>query len=568
MNHKPLIVALLAVSLSACAQTQGVIEPSPVPVTVAAAKSILSKDVLYQILLGEIASQRGELRLSAEAYADLAARTRDPKVAKRAVEVAQYARQSGLALRNALLWRELEPGSPQAMQSAATLLLASGRVREAKPHLEAWLKSGNAAEIFPRLHGLFARVRNKPAALDLMNDLATAHPGLAEARLATAQVALQGDNLPRALAALDEALQLRPQWEHAALLKAQTLHKQEGEARAHAYLRDYLLAHPAAREVRLAYAKQLARGGRFQESRHEFERLAQDAPQSPEAWFALGLIAMQTNDFASARAALSKALELGHTDTDTVRYYLGQMAEADSQIEAALQWYHQVADGRHRFAAQLRIASLLGRQGKVQEARDWLAGLEVAGDIERVQVIQAEAMVLRDAKQHALAYEVLSRGLDKLPDNPELLYDRAMAAEKLDRLDVLEKDLRQLIKQKPDHAHAYNALGYTLADRTARSEEAMDLLKQALKIAPEDPFILDSMGWALFKQKRLAESIDYLRRALAAKDDPEIAAHLGEVLWSRNGKGDRDEARRIWQGALKSAPDNESLHETITRLSP
>lgn len=568
MNLKPLIVALLAVSLSACAQSQGVIEPSPVPVTVAAAKSILGKDVLYQILLGEIASQRGELRLSAEAYADLAARTRDPKVAKRAVELAQYARQSGLALRNALLWRELEPGSPQAMQSAATLLLASGRIREAKPHLDAWLKSGNATEIFPRLHGLFARVRNKPAALDLMNDLAAAHPGLPEARLATAQVALQGDNLPRALAALDEALQLRPQWEHAALLKAQTLHKQDGEARAHAYLRDFLEAHPAAREVRLAYAKQLARSGRFQESRSEFERLAQDAPQNPDAWFTLGLIAMQTNDFASARSSLSKSLELGYADADTARYYLGQMAEADDQVEAAMQWYRLVADGRHRFTAQLRIASLLGRQGKVQEARDWLAGLEVAGDIERVQVIQAEAMVLRDAKQHALAYEVLSRGLDKLPDNPELLYDRAMAAEKLDRLDVLEKDLRQLIKQKPDHAHAYNALGYTLADRTERSEEAMDLLKQALKLAPEDPFILDSMGWALFKQKRFAESIDYLRRAQTAKDDPEIAAHLGEVLWSRNGKGDRDEARRIWQRALKSAPDNESLHETITRLSP
>ena len=302
------------------------------------------------------------------------------------------------------------------------------------------------------------------------------------------------------------------------------------------------------------------------ESRREFKRLTQDAPDNADAHFTLGLIAMQTDDLGSARASFIKALELGHPDADSVRYYLGQLEEAENQFDAALKWYRQVNEGRHRFDAQLRIAVMLSRLGSVQEARDWLGGLAVEDDAERVQVVQVEALILRDAKNYAAVLEVLGRGLEKLPDAPELLYDRAMAAEKLDRLDVLEQDLRRLIKLKPDYAQAYNALGYTLADRTARLPEAMELLQQALKLSPEDPFILDSMGWALFKLKRIPEAVVHLRRAFEAKPDPEIAAHLGESLWARNEMGDRDEARRIWQGSLKVNPDNEVLRAVVSRL--
>jgi tetratricopeptide (TPR) repeat protein len=568
MNLKPLSVALIAFSLSACAQSQVVVEPAPVPVTAKPSSSGLTSNVLYQILLGEIASQRGELRLSAEAYADLAAKTRNARIAQRAVDLAQYAHLPALALRNARLWRELEPDSVQAMQNLASLLLANGRIKEAKPHLEAWLKTGESVEVFSQLHALFARQKDKQAVMDLVSDLAAAYPALPEARFAVAQVALQAGQMPRALAALDEALSLRPQWETAALLKAQVLMRKDGEAAARAFLVDYLRANPNAREVRLAYAKQLARAGRFAESRAEFERLTQDSPNDPEAQFTLGLIAMQTNDLASARSGFLKALELGHPEADSVRYYLGQLAEAENQFEAALKWYQQCNDGRHRFDAQLRAAAMLSRLGRVQEARDWLAGLPVADDAERIQVVQTEALILRDAKNYQAVFEVLSRGLEKMPDALELLYDRAMVAEKLDRLDVLEQDLRRLIKLKPDHAHAYNALGYTLADRTNRLQEAVELLNQALKLSPEDPFIQDSMGWALFKLKRLPEAVDHLRRAYTSKPDPEIAAHLGEALWVKNDKGDRDEARRVWQGSLKIYPDNESLREVLSRLLP
>jgi tetratricopeptide (TPR) repeat protein len=568
MKLKALPAILVAISLSACAQSPVVVKPSPIPVDAKAADEGLTSQVLYQILLGEIASQRGELRLSAEAYSDLATKTRDALVTQRAIELARYARQPALALRNAQLWRELEPQSLKAIQTLVSLLLANGRVKEARPHLEAWLKLGPSAEVFSHLHAQFSRQKDKQAALDLVAELAASYPVLPEAQFAVAQVAMQAGQMSRALSALNDALRLRPQWEAAILFKAEVLARKEGDDAARAALVAYLQANPDAREVRLAYAKQLARGGHFVESRSEFERLARDAPDNAEAHFTLGLIAMQTNDLASARGALLKAMELGHPDVDTVRYYLGQLEEADKQFEPALKWYRQVGDSRHGFDAQLRVAAMLSRLGRVQEARDWLAGLTAEDDAQRVQLVQAEALILRDAKNYPAVFEVLSQALEKMPDSQELLYDRAMVAEKLDRLDLLEQDLRRLIKLKPDHAHAYNALGYTLADRTNRLPEAVELLSQALKLAPEDPFILDSMGWALFKLKRLPEAVDHLRRAYGGKADPEIAAHLGEALWAKNGKGDRDEARRIWQGSLTLHPDNELLREVVSRLKP
>ncbi len=566
MNLKPLSALFLAVSLSACAQSPVAIDMPVVASPGEPSNPGLTSQVLYQVLLGEIASQRGELRLSAEDYADLAVRTRNAQVAQRAFELAQFARMPALALTDARLWRELEPGSLKAMQSLVGQLLASGRLGEARPHLEAWLKAGRSEEIFPQLHALFARLKDKQAALDLVSAIAESYPALPEAHFAIAQVAVQAGQAPRALAALDEALRLKPQWEPAALLKAQILLRKDGEVAAEAFLADYLKANPGAQEVRLAYAKQLARTGRMNESRQEFKRLTQEAPDNADAHFTLGLIAMQTDDLVSARASFIKALELGHPDADSVRYYLGQLEEAENQFDAALKWYRQVSEGRHRFDAQLRVAVMLSRLGSVQEARDWLGGLAVEDDAERVQVVQVEALILRDAKNYAAVLEVLGHGLEKLPDAPELLYDRAMAAEKLDRLDVLEQDLRHLIKLKPDYAQAYNALGYTLADRTDRLPEAMELLQQALKLSPEDPFILDSMGWALFKLKRIPEAVIHLRHAFEAKSDPEIAAHLGESLWARNEKGDRDEARLIWQGSLKVNPDNEVLRAVVSRL--
>ncbi len=564
---KPGFVALYAVSLSACAQSPVVLPTSPVSVisSPAVSRQELTPQLLYQFLLGEIASQRGELRLSAEAFSDLAVRTRDARVAKRATEVAMFARNPTQALKNARLWQSLEPGSAKALQTLSSLLVNSGRVAEAKPHLQAWIKTGKGGEVFMQLHGLMARQKDKQAVFDLVADLAATYPSVPEARFSVAQAAWHAGKGDRALAELDETMRLKPDWASVPLFKGQILQQMRGDDAALAFFSEFLATAPAEREVRLAYAKQLARSARFAESRAQFEILVREMPDNPENHLAIGLIAMQTNDLDSAEASMSRALELGHPDEAGVRFHLGQLAESRGRAEQALTWYQSVGPSRQQLDAHLRAAVVMGKLGRIPQALEWLNGLTPSDEAGRVQVAQTEAQVLREARDYQGVIAALTRALEKMPDAGDLLYDRAMAAEKINQLDMLEADLRRLIKLKPDSAHAYNALGYTLADRTSRTKEAIELLEKALKLEPDDPFIQDSMGWALFKAKRYDEAVDFLRRAHVAQPDPEISAHLGEALWM---KGDKEEAQRIWKGSLLNHPDNESLRETTSRLMP
>jgi len=566
MNLKLPLLLLSLVSLSACAQTPATSEKAKVPAEDARQHPALTEQVLYQMLLGEIAGQRGDLKLATDAYADLAQKTRDPRVAKRGTEIAVYARQGGQARQLSELWVTLEPESIKARQALISILVGEGRLAEARPHLEALLKLEEArvGAAFMQLHTLLYRHKDKKAVLDLITDLAASYPLLPEARLAIAQAAWNAGQQSGAMKALDEALRLKPGWETAALFRGQVLQK-DGDAAVLGFWEEFLDQHPGASEVRLAYAKALARAGKYPESRAAFARLLTDMPDNPDTYLAIGLLALQMDDLDAAETHLKAALDKGYHDESQVKLYLGQVEENRKRFDMALNWYRSVVPGPHHLTAQLRAAQALGRMDRLDEARALLAGLAAPDKASQVEIVQTEAQLLRDARHYQQAFDVLSQGLEKLPATPEILYDRAMAAEKLGRLDVLEGDLRQLIKLQPNHAHAYNALGYTLADRTDRTAEAVELIRQALVLAPEDPFILDSMGWVLFKDRRLDEAETYLRRAYAARPDPEIAAHLGEVLWM---KGKRGEAGSIWQGALQAHPDNEVLKETLSRLRP
>ncbi len=571
MTLKAFVTLLIGLTtITACANTTAprlaqAASETPQPAA-AAARQELSPQILYQFLLGEIAGQRGELTLASEAFLDLAMKTRDPRIAQRATEVAIFARKPANALKAGQIWLERDPDSPKARQTYVSLLINSGRLKDARPHIEWLLKHGgrSVGEVFLQLPATLLRHQDKPAVLALMSELAASFPSVPEASYALAQVAWHAGQSERAMQAADEALRLKPGWEDVALFKGQILQR-KGDDLVVGYWQDFLAQHPDAREVRLALARQYARMSRFPESRAQFETLRGQGQGKPDILVSLGLLAMQMNDMDAAEGYLKEALASDEVDRDQVRMYLGQLGEARHRYEEALNWYRSVQDGRNLFDAGLKAAVVLGKLGRVDEGRALLAGLAADTDADRVQIIQAEAQMLREARDYKQVYEVLSRGLEAMPEAPELLYDRAMAAEKLDRLDVLEQDLRLLIRLKPDHAHAYNALGYTLADRTDRVAEAIGLLEKALKLAPEDPFILDSMGWALFKAGRVNEAVDYLKRAFTLRPDPEIAAHLGEALWVR---GDREEARRIWQGSLREHPDNESLRETLGRLQP
>jgi tetratricopeptide (TPR) repeat protein len=280
--------------------------------------------------------------------------------------------------------------------------------------------------------------------------------------------------------------------------------------------------------------------------------------------YAVGILSLQVSDTAEAEQQLKRFVEIGRGDLDPARFYLGQIADQSGRPDDALHWYDQVAAGEHAMPAKVRAAQVLLRQNKLDQARQRLAAARAnaSGDI---RLLVAEAQLLRDAGRHAEAFAFLANALEMQPDQPDILYETALAAEKLGHVDLVERHLRRLIALKPDSAQAYNALGYSFVDRNLRLDEAAQLIDKALSLTPDDPFILDSKGWLLFRQGKLAAALEALQKAFAQKPDPEIAAHIGEVLWVL---GRPDEALAIWREASKAHPSNEALTATIKRFVP
>jgi tetratricopeptide (TPR) repeat protein len=527
-------------------------------------KQELTGETMYEFLLAEIASQRGNAALSAQAYADLARKTKDPRVAERATQVALEARMPEAAIESAKVWAEAAPESTRALGAAASLLVNANRVDEAQPYLKRILAASgeNRGDGFMQLNRLLANNPDKGASLRAMQALAEPYPALPQAHFAVAATAANAGQDDLALKEVREASRLKPDWELAVLYEAQLLQKRSNAA-ASERLAQYLKQYPKSREARLAYARTLVADKRYPEARGEFERLVKEYPDNTDVVFSIAVLSMQLEDWPSAETNLKRLLDLGYRDRNSVRFYLGQVAEEQKHFPDALRWYSEVTRGEQFMPAQIRSAQVLWKQGDLDGARKYLQQVNAQSNDQRVQLILAEAQLLRDAKQEKEAFGVVDQALDKLPNHPELLYDHAMLAEKLDRVDILESSLRKLIRVKPDHAHAYNALGYTLADRNQRLDEANELIDKALKLSPDDAFIMDSKGWVLFRQGKAEDGLKYLQRAYSIRPDAEIAAHLGEVLWTL---GRRDEARKVWDEALKKTPDNETLTKTVQRL--
>jgi len=522
----------------------------------------LTENLLYEYLLAEIAVQRGNVALGAQAYVDLAKRTHDPRIARRATEVALFARMNNAAIEAATIWHEADPSSTRALEALAGMLVSVGRYDEALPRLKELFAAGDPANRFTLLPRMLANAQDKQAALRLTQSLAAEHPKVPEANLAVARMAANAGDDRLALEEVRKARQLRPDWESAALLEAQLLQKTSPDQAA-TVLADYLQKYPPAREARLAYARLLVAQKRFGEARAEFQRLMTGLPDNTDMAFAVAVLSLQLKDYDAAERYLKGLLSTPYRDKDGVRLYLGQVAEERKNLPEALKWYGEVGEGEQYVQAQIRYAQVLAKQGKLDAARARLQHAAATNSQERIQLILAEAQLLRDANQTKAAFDLVGQALDRVPNNPDLLYDYAMLAEKVDRVDILESSLRKLIEIRPEHAHAYNALGYSLADRNERLPEAQELIEKALKLAPDDSFIIDSMGWVLYRRGKLKDSLTYLRRAYAGRPDPEIAAHLGEVLWAL---GEHSEAERVWGDASKEAPDNETLANTIKRL--
>jgi len=295
------------------------------------------------------------------------------------------------------------------------------------------------------------------------------------------------------------------------------------------------------------------------------QKLWDREPESRDLAFAVAAIALQMKDYGGAERLLLDLKAANYGEPGSVDLYLAQVAEDTKQYAKAIERYKAINEGDRAWLAKLRIAAMYGKLGRVPEGRQWLAGLDAVTKEQKVQVRQAEAQLLREAGDDAGAYRVLVQGLEDNPDTPDLIYDLAMVAEKLDKVDEAESRLKRLVELKPDDAQALNALGYTLVDRTPRTDEGFALIERAHKLSPKDPFILDSLGWAFYRMGRLDEAERYLKLALESRPDAEIAAHLGEVLWR---KGDRDQARALFKAQLDSNPENQVLKETVKRLAP
>ena len=553
-----LIVAAAGLSIAGCA---AIAQTKDIP---QAAEGDLNEPMLYEFLLGEIALQRGDLPLAAQTFLDLARRTSDPRVARRAVEIANQARMPELALDAARSWQELDPASPQALQVLAALLVANKRAEEALPHLEKLLATEGVSPEngFMQLNRLLAASPDKAANLRVVRTLASKYPKLPQAHFAVAQAAAVAGDDDAAIAAVHRASALRPDWELAALLEAQILQRRSPAAAAKV-LGDFVAKNPNSREARLNYARLLILDKRLPEARKQFEAVLAASPGNTEVIYAVGLLAFQLKDYEVAEQNMKRLLSLNYRDADGVRYVLGQIAEEQKRWPQAIKWYETIGEGEHQLAAQMRIANAMAKQGKLDEARGYLKRVAADNPGEEAQIIVAEAQLLREANRNQDAFKLLADALKKDPDQPELLYDYALTAEKLDRFDVLESNLRKLIEVRPDHAHAYNALGYSFAERNTRLPEARKLIERALELAPDDYFIMDSLGWVLYREGDLKGAAEQLRRAYVGRPDAEIGAHLGEVLWVM---GQRDEANRVWQESLKASPDNETLQKTIKRL--
>jgi len=554
----------------------------------------LDAALFQQLLLAEIEARRGQTGEAFERVLDAARRTRDDQLFRRAVELAMQARAGDQALAAARAWRLAQPRSAEAVRTQLQVLVALNRVPELAEPLRALLaltpefERGALIAALPRF---LQRTPDRRQAAQLIDGVLKSYqqpPATRTAALvASGRAWAAADDLDQALARAREAQAADPQSPGPALLALDLMPRRpeaEDIVRAH-------LAGPAVEPaLRLAYARSLMASQRLVDAAAQLEQVRKDRPELAPTYLTLGALRLEMRQPQAAEAALQRFLQLTEADAKAAAakttaaadgdddddddsgpaqarvqawLMLAQAAEQRGDFAAAETWLGKIDDPRRALDVQTRRATLLARQGKLAEARQAvrLAPEREPGDA-RAKLV-AEAGVLREVKRWGDAFEVLGDAAQRFPDDPDLLYEQAMVAEKLDRTDEMERLLRRVIALKPDNAHAHNALGYSLADRSQRLPEARELIRRALELSPGDPFITDSLGWVEYRLGNLPEALRLLRQAYAARPDVEIGAHLGEVLWAG---GQRDEARSIWAESKGRDAANDVLRETLARL--
>jgi len=554
--------------LSACSNTPSatpqaqVLEPIPEPVEdIEVPEREIPRDSVYPLLLAEFALRRQAYGVALERYSEQTPLLRDPGVAAHTTHLAQYMQRKDEARAAASLWVELEPDNIEANNIMASLLVSDGRSAQALPHLVVVARGGQKAN-FPMVLADFEdlELEQQQALAQEIDLLAAEMPDNTALMLTQALLLAEQQELSKAMARLDQILQLEPYQSQALLLEAK-LRLARGDDQPFSRIEKALQANPRDQALRLQYARLLAPKD-LQAARKQFEILSAQSPKDSNLLLSLALINREIGDNLAAKAYLRKILAMGQRSSEA-HYYLGRIAQDNGDESEALEHYRQVRSSRQLLSAAQRGGSMLLNSGQPGATRAWFAAARIKNPVQGEQLYALEAELFTQGNQLDAAVDVLNRALQDYPESMSLRYARSMLGEKMGDLALMERDLRSIIALDPDNATALNALGYTLANRTQRYDEAHELIARALALQPDEPAILDSMGWVLYRQGQYEQALEYLRRAHAAFPDPEVAAHLGEVLWVN---GDAEGATRVWSSALREDPDHKVLLETLQRL--
>ncbi|MGI9304533.1 MAG: tetratricopeptide repeat protein [Gammaproteobacteria bacterium] len=524
-------------------------------------------DLMFELLAGEIAGQLGNVDEAAEHYLEAAKRSSDPQVAERAARIAQFGGNTKQALKAARRWVELDPDNAQAHQTLALLHVSDGALEKSLAPFDRIIEIAdeNGRNGFLIIGPELDREQDKEKAYRVMQMLVERHPDNAYAHFAAANLAFRAKEYDAALEAADRALAIKSDLLDAKVVRARVLMALERKEQAIAELESAVAAAPDNTELRTAYARMLVQAEDFEKAREVFGELVEERPDDADLVFTLGVLNMQQKYYKDASANFFELARMSQRESEA-HYYLGRIAEEQEQHRKAKDWYEKVGDGDYELDAQLRIADMHYELGSLERARDHLKELrdETSDNQRLVSVYLAEGQLLRKAEQFEAGMDLYNRALTEQPSNEDLLYARALMAERLDRLDLLEADLRSILEEDPDNATALNALGYTLADRTDRIDEAREYIERALEMRPDDPAVIDSMGWVLYRMGEYERAEEFLRKAFSLLQDAEIAGHLGELMWAR---GNTSEAVDIVESALEEHPDDRDLKELLERFT-
>ena len=520
-------------------------------------KNAIDPDVLFMLMTAEIAGQRGQYDVALEGYLEAAKRTHDPKLTERAAMIAMYMKDGNNTNEAVALWLKQDPDNLSARKIAALSALKSGNKKRSVMQLSALLKrdpAGFEKTLF-ELASALQKDDNVPFIYEVMEELSVKHPDQASVFFIQSLLASDMKNKGLAERKIERALQLQPDWDKALILQAQMAVYSEDFSRAETLLRNATLKYPENQKFKKLLAQVLIKSGKYEEAGEVYETLFANDPKDYESQFSLGLVHLQLDRDGKAEDIFKQTLEQAEWRKQS-NFYLGKVEEKRESTEKALTWFDKVTDGPFQFEAAVTAISMLTKAKQFDRAEQRLKTLPDRFPKQKSRIVLIWAELYSQQKQYGKAYSYLTGELKNYPDQEDLLYARALMADRMGNLTFMEADLQKILAKSPDNVEALNALGYSLADKTTRYAEAETYLLHALRIKPDEAVILDSYGWLKYKMGNHQAAVDYLQKAYDKQPENEIAAHLAEVLWV---SGKKEEARKLYDKATEEAPEDAYL---------